>query len=69
VRGEFTRQFQASYDDRFEWGLIHSSSGKLEIGVLHRMVPKIKNHVRGNLDIRVPTLQSNMNIPSIIRII
>ena len=21
-------EFQATYDDRFEWGLIHSSSGK-----------------------------------------
>ncbi len=59
MRGEFTRQFQASYDDRFEWGLIHSSSGKLEIGVLHRIVPQIKNHVCGNLNMRVPALHSN----------
>ena len=27
----FIRLFQATYDDRFEWGLIHSSSGKFRI--------------------------------------
>jgi hypothetical protein len=31
INGEFTRYFQATYDDRFEWGLFHSSSGKFGI--------------------------------------
>ncbi len=31
ISGELTRQFQASYDDRFDQGLIWSSSGKFGI--------------------------------------
>ncbi len=31
LNGEFPRLFQATYDNRFEWGLMHSSSGKFGV--------------------------------------
>ena len=43
--GEFTRLFQATYDDRFERGLFRSSSGKFRIySVLNQFSNQIENY-------------------------
>ncbi len=40
ISGEFTRQSQASYDDRFDQGLIYSSLGKFgNVTVFCEVVP------------------------------
>ena len=39
-------EFQATYDDRFEWGLIHSSSGKFgKSSTLHQIQSQNKQKV------------------------